>query len=542
LEFNILNTIKEISQSIKERELVLFCGAGISRNSGLPIADELKEVILKNLPIDVGDIDKIIKSIPFEAFMEAIAGEDIISSSKSIDISDILKIYNLGEINTNHILIAKLAKKNYLKMIITTNFDLLIEKALEREGLEKGKDFDVYYEENQFSRIDFRNICSDKRIIIIKLHGSIEDIESIRAITKKVGCKIFSDKRIDIIRYIFSSGTHKQVLILGYSCSDVFDIMPQVHSIEEKQKDITLIDHSNGDEFIECLKIKEFQKFPGKRVSCNADKFIEHLWKSFERDLGGYVIAKSTTEWKRHVDDWNDKLERTEGIKYFIAGLLFVTASRFEKAIEYYEKALETPKDNTDRILEAKCYGGLGYSYYRLEDFYKAIKFYEKALKIVRELEDQCGEARCYVGLGFPYHRLGNFDKTIHYHTEGLKIAKDIGDEFGESRCYIGLGYAYSGLRDFNRAIEYYSNGLRIAKAIGDKYGESRCYNGLGHAHIALGNFNRAIEYLFDAEAIINILEEAYYLKVIYKFLSIAYEKSGDYANARKYRSLTELY
>ena len=111
----------------KEKEFAVFCGAGISKNSGLPLANELKRYILEKLPIDKKDIEEVMASnFPFEAFIETI--------SENTDISEILEIFQNGEPNTNHILIAKLAKNGYLKTIFTTNFDLLIEKALEKEG------------------------------------------------------------------------------------------------------------------------------------------------------------------------------------------------------------------------------------------------------------------------------------------------------------------------------------------------------------------------------------------------------------------------
>ncbi len=93
--------------------------------------------------------------------------------SENTDISKILDIYKFGEPNTNHILIAKLAKKGHLKTIFTTNFDLLIEKALENEGLKRDKDFEVYSDEEQFSRIDFDDI-GNKPIRVFKIHGSID--------------------------------------------------------------------------------------------------------------------------------------------------------------------------------------------------------------------------------------------------------------------------------------------------------------------------------------------------------------------------------
>ena len=134
----------------KEGEFAIFCGAGISRNSGLPLANDLKQSILGKLPIDKKDIDEVMNSnLPFEAFMEIL--------SENTNISKIIDIFKRGEPNTNHIMIARFCKKGYLRTIFTTNFDLLIENALEKEGLRENVDFKRYFNEEHFSEIDYNN-------------------------------------------------------------------------------------------------------------------------------------------------------------------------------------------------------------------------------------------------------------------------------------------------------------------------------------------------------------------------------------------------
>jgi hypothetical protein len=54
-------------------DLVVFCGAGISYHSGLPLANQLKQYVLEKLTNDKDDISEIIKTNqPFESFVEII--------------------------------------------------------------------------------------------------------------------------------------------------------------------------------------------------------------------------------------------------------------------------------------------------------------------------------------------------------------------------------------------------------------------------------------------------------------------------------------
>ena len=481
----------------RKGELAVFCGAGISMNSGLPSARQLKKCILKKLPVEKNDMEEIMtSSIPFEAFMQKISGNS--------NISMILNIFGKGKPNTNHILIAKLAKAGYVRTILTTNFDLLIEKALEKEGLKIDKDFKVYYDEDQFSRIDFEKIA-DEEIIIFKIHGSIFSINSIRVTLKKIESKTLSDKRMNIIKYLFSTGKHEEVLILGYSCSDEFDITPQIQSIEKNQKKIVLIEHCKRKEKMEDIGIKDtknpFKKgFTGKRIICDTDKFIEKFWHLL-RVRGiieeEYNPIKSEVEWRIHVGIWAKKLKQNNGYPgYSIAASIFHWISNFKKATKYYEKALRIAEKVGDNLKEFECYAGLGDAYLNM-DLNKPIEYYKKCLAIARRFGDETRELTCHNGLGNAYNNLGDFNKALEYCKKVLEISKRLGNEEGESGSYIVLGNIYQNFGNiyysseyFDKALGYYKKALKIEKKIDSEVGKLICYQNLGALYDHLGNIN----------------------------------------------------
>jgi hypothetical protein len=74
-------------------------------------------------------------AFPFEAVIE--------SFQERVSIVELLKVFDVINPNANHNLIAWLTKNNYLKTIITTNFDQNIETALALLGLVEGLDFFV---------------------------------------------------------------------------------------------------------------------------------------------------------------------------------------------------------------------------------------------------------------------------------------------------------------------------------------------------------------------------------------------------------------
>src|SRR3972149_5089908 len=168
---NLISPIKNLIENEFKEKFVLFCGAGISKSSGLPLANELNTFILKNLSYNELDIqkevDEIIRSkLPFESFMES-----ILTTTNNFDILD---VFRFAKPNTNHKLIAKLAKIGYLNIIVTANFDLLIEEAFKQEKLKRNEHYFVHFRGKHFSKKAFENYDLNK-IHLFKIHGSIED-------------------------------------------------------------------------------------------------------------------------------------------------------------------------------------------------------------------------------------------------------------------------------------------------------------------------------------------------------------------------------
>ena len=116
----------------------VFCGAGISCNSGIPIANPLKKILVDNLSLPHDLSHRVIDvEIPFELFIEHLR-------SAMLDITELLGIFQLGTPNLNHIVLARLARYHGLRLILTTNFDTLMERALGDAGVK----FKVHYRQH----------------------------------------------------------------------------------------------------------------------------------------------------------------------------------------------------------------------------------------------------------------------------------------------------------------------------------------------------------------------------------------------------------
>ena len=240
----------ELIEIIRSRNTIVFCGAGISFHSGLPLAFGSKKqkeggiehyglinVILKELSVSDTAIEEVQhSSLPFESFFEIF--------DSVLDTSELLDVFNADNPSSSHMLLAKLVAKGLVSTIVTTNFDCLIEKALRREGLANGFDFDVFYKDEDFPQIR----VSSRRPKVIKLHGCISDKTSIKITLRKVSGKLFSHNLSRLVKNIFSIGADHTVLILGYSCSDLFDISPAIEQCTSEVPKVIIVDHATNSE------------------------------------------------------------------------------------------------------------------------------------------------------------------------------------------------------------------------------------------------------------------------------------------------------
>lgn len=126
----------------------LLLGAGISRSSGIPsgwdiVIDLLKKLAALNGEKDVTDyeqwyLDKHGKAVDYSSLL----GEVVKTPTERVNL---MKSYfepteeeaqsHLKEPTKAHRAIAQMAKNGFLKVILTTNFDRLLEKALTDEGV-----------------------------------------------------------------------------------------------------------------------------------------------------------------------------------------------------------------------------------------------------------------------------------------------------------------------------------------------------------------------------------------------------------------------
>ncbi|QUN11949.1 SIR2 family protein [Clostridium sp. C1] len=203
-----------IKEAMREKQLVLFVGSGVSANSGMPLWPQVIKEITKKLP---SDLEEDFLKIPQYYY----------NSRGKKEYKQLMKqIFRYKEpLETNEI--HKKIVKFGVDTVITTNYDNLLEKAYEENGQfiqVFSKDTDLPYKKSG--------------IELIKMHG---DFENDNFVLKEEDYLLYGENFKLIETYIKSIIGSKVILFMGYSLND-----PDVKHIITWTKQILNKDFQRG--------------------------------------------------------------------------------------------------------------------------------------------------------------------------------------------------------------------------------------------------------------------------------------------------------
>jgi Tfp pilus assembly protein PilF len=196
--------------------------------------------------------------------------------------------------------------------------------------------------------------------------------------------------------------------------------------------------------------------------------------------------------------------KRAKAVQSFRDGLSFLSKDDCEKALPYFEKAiesdgtyaeawaqagfcneklgkhaeaLEASKKAVSLRPSAESYFNIGLANFYLKQYRDAAEAYRAAIKL-----DPYNSADAYYALGLVYRDWGKADDEIQAYKQAIKLRPDY------TVAYERLGSRYLKSKKFNEAVEVF----RQLSAL--KPGDPFAPNSLGEAYVELNRLNEAIE------------------------------------------------
>lgn len=244
--------IELLAKELEKEKLIIFVGAGVSKNSGLPNWNELIKEYAKELGIKKENFksDEILK-IPEKYFKKF--GE--------------IKYYKiLSRIFSKHYepnSIHEVLKKMNLNYIVTTNYDNLIEDKINSYVVSEDTDLPHH----------------NTNTMVIKMHG---DIVKKNVVLKKSDYKNYENNFPLISTYLKGLFTTNTILFIGYSFNDasVQQIMKWIRNIlKNDTKQAFLVDLNSNTIIQDKNKEQLITRIPLKVLNNEYEKTLESFLK-----------------------------------------------------------------------------------------------------------------------------------------------------------------------------------------------------------------------------------------------------------------------
>ena len=196
--------------------------------------------------------------------------------------------------------------------------------------------------------------------------------------------------------------------------------------------------------------------------------------------------------------------KRAKAVQLFRDGLSFLSKDDCEKALPYFEKAVESDSSYAEawaqsgfcneklgrhaEALEAskkavnlrpsaESYFNIGLASFYLKQYREAAEAYRAAIKL-----DPYNSADAYYALGLVYRDWGKADDEIQAYKQAIRLRPDY------TVAYERLGSRYLKSKKFNEAVEVF----RQLSAL--KPGDAYAPNSMGEAYLELNKLNDALE------------------------------------------------
>jgi len=253
-------------------------------------------------------------------------------------------------------------------------------------------------------------------------------------------------------------------------------------------------------------------------------------------------------------------------------GNIYMRRGRYEKAIEYYEKAkpLFSDKNSAERVMlnndeadvyinrgvytkafeiaqdaldslseecvgeKARIYNTLGNACFYRGRLDEAFKFYNKSLDIAKKCSNEDRVAIAYKNIGRVFLEKGKKGDAERFFRISLGSAEKVGNLYLMWKVYNDIGVLLAS-DDPEESLQNYLKSLDITKRIGDDNGVAIIFNNIGNLYLRSGEIEKALPMFREALRIWKLIGMMSGMVIIYLnlgkiyFLSKNFEKSFYY-------------
>lgn len=341
-----------------------------------------------------------------------------------------LKFCDRANYNFNHKTLARILKRNRelrrKSIIITTNFDHLLEDALNEIGLNEPDDFLIHIANDDF-------LFSDAELIdIFKLHGTVQDDASIITTLSAIGLRL-PDKKAHVLKTVLEKC---MVFFVGYSGYDL-DIYPIINGCD--CKDIYWLMKPGAGITLQSSNL--VKKFNAKIYKTDLNEMFIRLSEKFGFSIQDERPGKDDRFVHEYLSEWSKEIAISDRV-HIIANIMRHIGQP-NRSIDLLEK-MRTLHENADPLKRTKYLTDLGAVYTDVNNWQKAEEAYNECLGIAEDNGMIVSKGISMSGLAYISYKRDMWNKAAALYTNSLNLLKNSQAEDRDILgIELGLGLTY---------------------------------------------------------------------------------------------------
>ena len=533
-----------------ERGVVVFCGAGVSMVAPacLPSWWQMNAEVVHALTRQIvpfcgaeraDDWARQINSRRQSGRFPPEFQAEIIARHYGAGYFKVLECLDGNEPNVVHFALAALARSGYVRAVVTSNFDRLLEVAFEKSGVS----LDVCYSTAHFARLEDELEApspASSRCRLLKLHGSVEDhrtlVDTLAQRMRGLPPEVCACLRQLLRRHYW--------LFLGYSGRDL-EGNPQYLCLQSESGGAVgfswLVRDAAADEPI--AAVKAVCSMYGERAEAPRGELPDWFLKQAEPllpadyprppALSDAELARRRSSAARaivdHAREWSVQLGPVRAA-LAIADMLMTSVANPQAAQELLSAVLAAqPQDGAAYVAVANALVNVLAAGGRFDD---ALSLGERALARAgsTNLADRSG---LLSNMGLIDHARGSYRQALERFEQAYEVSSREPDEDRKGIALHNRAMALVSLGRPDEAVACYEEALEIVRASGDALAQAQTLNNMGDLLVQEGRYGEAIDVLRRAIELRERLGDDTGVASCLGNIAAAHQRRGEFTEAR---------
>ncbi|CAF4190765.1 unnamed protein product, partial [Adineta steineri] len=223
-------------------------------------------------------------------------------------------------------------------------------------------------------------------------------------------------------------------------------------------------------------------------------------------------------------------------------GTVHCYKGNYEKAIWYYEKALEIHQKTlcSNHPYLIILYNNIGNVYDQMGEYSKAILYYNQALEICQNTLplNHPDLTNLYNNIGSAYNNMGEYSEALSFYEISLEIQQETlpSNHPALATSYNNIGNVYYNMREYSKALSFYEKALEIyQKSLPSNHPDlATSYSNIAIMYRSMGKYSQALSFYEKALEIFQKTDPPNHpdLAILYNNIGLVYHNIEEYPKA----------